>query len=49
MCRRNQLLGIAALAFGLGLLTGCWFESEFVRNCWGIILIAVSIFVLQKK
>lgn len=49
MCRRNQILGLAALAFGLGLLVGCWFQSEFVRNCWGILLIVGGIFVLQKK
>ena len=36
-------------AFGLGLLVGCWFQSELVRNCWGIILIAGGIFILQKK
>jgi hypothetical protein len=49
MCRRNQLLGIAAIALGAGLLICCWFESEFVRNCVGYGLIAAGIFVLQKK
>ncbi len=49
MCRRNQLLGLAALAFGLGLLVGCWFESEFIRNCWGVVLIVAGIFIVQKK
>lgn len=49
MCRRNQLLGIAALAFGAGLLVCCWFDSGFVRNCVGIGLIAAGIFLLQKK
>lgn len=49
MCRRNQLLGLGLLAFGLGLVVGCWMESEFVRNCLGIGLIAVGVLVLQKK
>lgn len=49
MCRRNQLMGIAALAFGAGLVVCCWFESEFVRTCLGIGLIAAGVFCLQKK
>ena len=49
MCRKNQLLGIAALAFGLGLLVCGWFESGFVRICFGIGLVAVGVFLLQKK
>lgn len=49
LCRRNQLLGIAALAFGAGLLICCWFDSEFVRTCVGVALIAAGIFILQKK
>lgn len=49
MCRRNQLLGIGLLVFGLGLLVACWFESEFVRNCFGVILIAAGVLILQKK
>lgn len=49
MCRRNQLLGLGLLAFGLGLVVGCWMESEFVCNCLGIGLIAVGVLVLQKK
>ena len=42
-------MGIAALAFGVGLLVCCWFESDFVRNCLGIGLVAAGIFILQKK
>lgn len=49
MCRRNQFWGIAMLTFGLGLLVGCWFETEFVRNCLGFGLIAVAVLILQKK
>lgn len=49
MCRKNQLWGIAVLAFGLGLMVGCWLESEFVRNCFGFGMIAVGVLILQKK
>lgn len=42
-------MGIAALAFGAGLLICCWFDSEFVRTCVGVALIAAGIFILQKK
>lgn len=49
MCRKNQLLGVGMLLFGLGLLIGCWFETEFVRNCIGVGLIAGGILLLQKK
>ena len=49
MCRRNQLLGVAALAFGLGLLVCSWFESGFVRICFGVGLAAMGILFLQKK
>lgn len=49
MCRRNQVLGLVILAFGLGLVAGCWLESEIVRNCCGIGLTAVGILVLLKK
>lgn len=49
MCRRNQLLGLGMLVFGLGLLVGCWFETEFVRNCIGVGLVAAGVLCLQKK
>ena len=49
LCRKNQLLGMAALAFGAGLLVCCWFESEWRRTCLGIALVAWGIFTLQKK
>lgn len=49
MCRRNQLLGLGLLTFGLGLLVGCWLSSEFVRNCFGVVFMASGILVLQKK
>ena len=49
MCRKNQLLGIAVLAFGLGLMVACWMASEFVRNCLGFLLIGLGVLILQKK
>lgn len=49
MCRRNQLLGLGLLVFGLGLLVGCWFEGEFVRNCIGVGCCAGGVLFLQKK
>jgi len=49
MCRKNLLLGLGLLAFGLGLLVGCWIENEFVRNCIGVGLIACGVLTLQRK
>lgn len=49
MCRRNLLLGLGLLCFGAGLLAGCWLESEFIRNCIAVGLIAVGVLILQRK
>lgn len=49
MYRRNLLLGLGMLAFGLGLLAGCWLQSEFVRNCIGVGLMAGGVLILQRK
>lgn len=49
MCRRNQLLGVALAAFGLGLLVAGFFESAFFCGCVGIGSIVVGIVFLQKK
>lgn len=49
MCRRNQLLGLGILAFGLGLLVGCWLESELLRNCLGLGLLAAGVLCWQKN
>ncbi len=49
MCRKNQLLGIATAAFGLGLLVASCFESAFLCGCVGIAAIVVGIVILQKK
>ena len=49
MCRRNQLWGVAAMAFGLGVLMASLFESAFFCGCVGVVAIVVGIGVLQKK
>ena len=49
MCRRNQLLGIFALGFGLGMLFAGLFESGFFCGCVGLCLMVGGILILQKK
>lgn len=49
MCRRNQIWGIAAAAFGIGLLVGGQISSGFWCGCVGIIIIAVGITFLGKR
>ncbi len=49
MCRRNQLLGVALAAFGLGLLAASLFESVLFCGCCGLGCVFVGIIVLQKK
>lgn len=49
MCRRSILLGIGLIAFGAGMLVGCWLESEFMRYCIGLGVIAVGVLAVQKR
>jgi hypothetical protein len=49
MCRRNQLIGLALLSFGLGLLIGCWLETGLARISFSVIAIGGGILLLQKK
>lgn len=49
MCRRNQLLGVGLLSFGLGLLSVVWIETEFLRWVLGIGLIVAGLALVQKK
>lgn len=49
MLRRNQLLGIAALAFGVGLLLGIWIEGGFLAHCFGFGVVIVGCCLLKKK
>ncbi len=49
MCRRNQLCGVAAAGFGLGLLVASFLESALFCSCLGAGCVAVGILFLQKK
>lgn len=49
MCRRNQLLGCAVIAFGLGLLVGHCLESALVCNTAGVVIIVFGFGVLKRK
>ena len=49
MCRRNQLMGVALLCFGLGLLVGCWLETGLARICLSVIGIGGGFLLLQQK
>lgn len=49
MCRRDQIQGIGLLAFGLGLLVACWFESRFWQICFGVCLLGAGFLILLKK
>jgi len=49
MCRRNQLLGCALLAFGFGLLVGTWLESGLFCCLFGLLAIFWGFAVCRKK
>ncbi len=49
MCRREQLWGIGLLALGIGLLVGCWVETQFWRICFGVCFLGAGFLILQKK
>ncbi len=49
MCKRNQLLGVALTAFGLGLLAASFFESGLFCGFIAVASIVVGIAILQKK
>ena len=49
MCRRNQLCGVALMAFGVGLLSAGFFESVFFCGCLGIGFVVLGVVVTQKK
>jgi len=49
MCRQNQLIGCALLAFGIGLLIGLWLEGGFLPGCIGLGLLVCGIAVGCKK
>ncbi len=49
MCKRNQLLGVALTAFGLGLLSASFFESGLFCGFVAVVGIVAGIGILQKK
>ena len=49
MCRRNQMLGLGLLGFGVGLLVASFFESGFFCGCLGLMIMVVGVICLQKK
>lgn len=49
MCRQNQLLGVGAMGWGLGMLTACLFESTFFCGVVGLAILVGGVVLLQKK
>lgn len=49
MCRLNQLRGWILIAFGAGLLIGCWIASGFLCCCLGIGAILLGIGVMHRR
>ena len=48
MCRRNQLLGVSLLGFGVGLIIACRVESIFWCTCFGLGALLLGVAILQK-
>ncbi len=49
MCRKNQVIGIAAIAFGIGILVGGQIGSGLWCSCVAVGVIAAGLTFLQKK
>lgn len=49
MCRKNMLLGVGLMGFGLGLLAAGLFESAFFCGFVGVAVLIVGVMILQKK
>jgi len=49
MYRKNQLLGCAAIAFGLGLLVGKCVDSVLLCNVIGIAVIVLGLGCFRRK
>lgn len=49
MCRRNQLLGWALIALGVGILLGAKLGACFLTTCLGVGLIMFGFNVARKK
>lgn len=49
MCKKNELLGSALMAFGAGLLLSLLFSSEFVLALIGVGLIVSGLCLARKR
>lgn len=49
MCRQNQALGLAVVAFSAGLLLGCMCELSFGVFLLGVGGIGLGVLVVKKK
>ena len=49
MCRRNQLLGCALLAFGVGILLGTWLKGGLISCLLALLAIFWGVSVCRKK
>ena len=48
MCRRNQLLGLLLVGFGVGLLVACRISAVFWCSCFGLGAVVIGVALLQK-
>ena len=49
MCRQNQLLGVAILGFGLGMLIGIWLDGGFFGHCFALGMAVCGLCMLRRK
>lgn len=49
MCRQNQLRGCCSLAFGIGLMIGCFIETGFWCCILGLGAVTLGLLQLTKK
>lgn len=47
MCRRNQLIRVALIGLGAGLLVGCQVESVFWCSIFGVAAIVAGVCMKQ--
>lgn len=48
MCRRNHLMGVGLMGFGLGLLLAGLFESGFFCGCVAVALLGIGACLLKR-
>lgn len=49
MCRRNELLGCATIAFGVGVLVGTWLDGGLFCHLFGVAGIFLGLTICRKK